>query len=138
MTRSTIALSLLVAGLAAVALGYGWGHSDGKAAAKAASDADTVQQLRTTLQASDDLAKRSAQASSSIRLATARLEQAQTQNLKDFRDELLATAPDRAGCVFPAGVMRGISAARDQAGAAAAHGIVDSVSPTTTSPAHDR
>lgn len=138
MTRSAIALSLLVAGLAAVALGYGWGHSAGQAAAKAASDAATLKQLKNALQASDDLVKRSVQASSAIRLATTRLEQAQTKNLKDFRDELLATAADRAGCVFPAGVMRSISAARDDAAAAAAHGLVGPVPATAPSPAHDR
>lgn len=101
-------------------------------------DAETVAQLKATLTANSDLVKRSTEASQTIRTATARLQQAQTQNLKDFRHELQSTATDRAGCVFPAGVMRGISSARDRAAAAAAHGIVDAVPATTGGTADDR
>ena len=80
-------------------------------------------------------ARRSMQA---IRTATARLQQTQAQNLKDFKHELQSTAADRAGCVFPAGVMRSISEARDRAAAAAAHGIVNPVPTATGGPADDR
>ena len=101
-------------------------------------DAETVAQLKATLTANSDLAKRSTEASQAIRTATARLQQAQAQNLKDFKHELQSTAADRADCVFPAGVMRRISEARDRAAAAAAHGIVDPVPAATGGPADDR
>lgn len=101
-------------------------------------DAETVAQLKATLTANSDLAKRSTEASQAIRTATARLQQAQAQNLKDFKHELQSTAADRAGCVFPAGVMRSISEARDRAAAAAAHGIVNPMPAATGGPADDR
>ena len=85
-----------------------------------------------------DLLKRSTEASQAIRKATASLQLAQAQNIKDFRHELQSTATDRAGCVFPAGVMRSISAARDRAATAAAHGIVDTVPTATGGPTDDR
>ena len=101
-------------------------------------DAETVAQLKATLTASADLAKRSTEASQAIRTATASMQQAQSQNLKDFRHELQSTATDRAGCVFPAGVMRGISAARDRAAAAASHGIVNPMPAATGGSTDDR
>ncbi|MFS4552626.1 hypothetical protein [Comamonas resistens] len=101
-------------------------------------DAETVAQLKATLTANSDLAKRSTEASQAIRTATARLQQTQAQNLKDFKHELQSTAADRAGCVFPAGVMRSIGEARDRAAAAAAHGIVDPMPAATGGPADDR
>lgn len=101
-------------------------------------DAETVAQLKATLTANNDLAKRSTEASQAIRTATARMQQAQAQNLKDFKHELQSTAADRAGCVFPAGVMRGISEARDRAAAAAAHGIVNPLPAATGGPTDDR
>lgn len=101
-------------------------------------DAETMAQLKATLTANSDLAKRSTEASQAIRTATARLQQTQAQNLKDFRHELQSTAADRADCVFPAGVMRSISEARDRAAAAAAHGIVDPMPTATGGPADDR
>ena len=101
-------------------------------------DAETVAQLKATLTANNDLAKRSTEASQAIRTATARLQQTQAQNLKDFKHELQSTAADRAGCVFPAGVMRSISEARDRAAAAAAHGIVNPLPAATGGPTDDR
>lgn len=138
MSPAAIALSLLLTGLAGSAGGLLWGQRIERQAQLAAQNANTLEQLQSTLTANSDLVKRSTEASQTIRTATARLQQAQTQNLKDFRHELQSTATDRAGCVFPAGVMRGISAARDRAAAAAAHGIVDAVPTATGGTADDR
>lgn len=138
MTRTAIALSLLLTGLASAAGGLLWGQHIERKAQQAQHNAKTLEQLTSTLTASADLAKRSTEASQAIRTATARLQQAQTQTLKDFRHELQSTAADRAGCVFPAGVMRSISAARDRATTAAAHGIVNPVPAATGGPTDDR
>ena len=125
----------LVLTLAAGAVG---GTFWGKHLERKNQDADTVARLEATLTAHSDLAKRSSEASQAIRTATARLQQAQSQNLKDFRHELQSTAVERVGCVFPAGVMRSISDARDRAATAAAYGIVDPVPAATTGPTDDR
>lgn len=138
MSPAAIALSLLLTGLAGSAGGLLWGQRIERQAQQAEYNAKTLEKLQNTLTANADLAKRSTEASQTLRTATARLQQAQTQNLKDFRHELQSTATDRAGCVFPAGVMRGISAARDRAAAAAAHGIVDTVPTATGGPADVR
>ena len=129
---------LLLTGLAGSAGGLLWGQRIERQAQLAAQNANTLEQLQSTLTANADLVKRSTEASQTIRTATARLQQAQTQNLKDFRHELQSTAADRAGCVFPAGVMRSVSEARDRAAAAAAHGIVNPVPTATGGPADDR
>ncbi len=134
MNTAASILTLLLTLTAGAVGGTFWGqHLERKN-----QDAETVAQLKTTLTASADLVKRSTEASQAIRTATTRLQLAQAQNLKDFRHELQSSATDRAGCVFPAGVMRSISAARDNAATAAAHGIVDTVPAATGGPADDR
>lgn len=138
MNPAAIALSLLLTGLASSAGGLLWGQRIERQAQQAEQNAKVVDQLTSTLKDHADLAKRSTEASQAIRQATTRLQQAQTQNLKDFRHELQSTAADRAGCVFPAGVMRGISAARDRAAAAASHGIVNPMPAATGGPTDDR
>lgn len=138
MSPTAIALALLLTGLASSAGGLLWGQRIERQAQQAAQNTKALEQLQNTLTASADLAKRSTEASQAIRTATASMQQAQAQNLKDFRHELQSTAADRAGCVFPAGVMRSVSEARDRAAAAAAHGIVNPVPTATGGPADDR
>ncbi len=138
MSPTAIALALLLTGLASSAGGLLWGQRIERQAQQAAQNTKALEQLQNTLTASADLAKRSTEASQAIRTATASMQQAQAQNLKDFRHELQSTAADRAGCVFPAGVMRGISEARDRAAAAAAHGIVHPMPAATGGSADDR
>ena len=87
-------------------------------------DASTVAELQAVLTANSDLVKRSTEASSSIRQAVGRLHTITSKTSKGISDELQATASDRAGCVFPAGVMRGLEAARERAAQAAAGGVV--------------
>ena len=101
-------------------------------------DAETVAQLKATLTANADLVKRSTEASQAMRTATARLQLAQSQNLKGIRDELQSTAADRAGCVFPAGVMRNLNDARDRAAEAAASGIRQPLPSAAPGPGADR
>ena len=138
MSRAAIALSLLLTSLVSTAGGVLWGQHSERKTQQAAQDSKTLQQLTDTLTANVDLAKRSTEASQAIRTATAHLQLTQAQNLKDFRHELQSTAADRAGCVFPAGVMRSISAARDRAAAAASHGIVNPMPTATGGPADVR
>lgn len=101
-------------------------------------DASTVAELQAVLTANSDLVKRSTEASSSIRQAVGRLHTITSKTSKGISDELQATASDRAGCVFPAGVMRVLSEARNRAAAAAAHGIVDTVPPATSGTTAER
>lgn len=138
MSRAAIALSLLLACLVGTAGGVLWGQHSERKTQQADQNSKALQQLTSTLTASADLAKRSTEASQAMRTATARLQLAQSQNLKGIRDELQSTATERAGCVFPAGVMRSISTARDRAATAAAHGIVNPVPATTGGTTDDR
>ena len=138
MSRAAIALSLLLACLVGTVGGVLWGQHSERQTQQADQNSKALQQLTSTLTASVDLVKRSTEASQAMRTATARLQLAQSQNLKGIRDELQSTAADRAGCVFPAGVMRSISAARDSAATAAAHGIVNPVTVTTGGTTDDR
>lgn len=138
MSRSAIALTLLLVAMGCAVGGALWGQRMERQSQQAAHNAKVVEQLTNTLHAGADLARRSTEASQAIRQATANLQQAQAKNLKDFRHELQSTDADRAGCVFPAGVMRGISAARDRSAAAAANGIVDTMPTAPGGPAHDR
>ena len=53
----------------------------------------------------------------------AQLEKANTQTTTEIAHALTTTAPERADCVFPPDVVRGLQGARDRAAEAAASGI---------------
>lgn len=137
MSRAAIALGGLVLALAATAGGYGWGRSEGKAAEVARQDASTVKELAQQLTSHAGLIKETNAASRSIRAAVAAREKQDSSTTKEMSHELSKTSTDRAGCVFPAGVMRGISEARDRAAAAAASGTGGEV-PGTPAGASER
>lgn len=138
MSPAAIALSLLLTGLAGAAGGTFWGKHTERQAQQAKQDADTVVDLKAVLDANADLVKRSAEASRSIRQAIDRLSSINTKTTKGISDELQATADSRAGCVFPAGVMRELAAARDRAADAATNGIVHTVPAAAIGAAADR
>ena len=138
-TISTLSMpGIALAVLLALLLGAGGGTWWGKRLEQKNQASTTVTQLQAALQGHADLVRRSSEASQAIRQATARLRATQGKTYKEITDELQATAPDRAGCVFPAGVMRGISAARDRAEDAATRGLVNTVPTPATSAADDR
>ena len=115
-------IGLLLAGATGLG-GYAYGLDQGKALEQGRQDGQTLEALNTQLTAHADLVKRSGAASRGMRVAVAQLERANTQTTTEMDDALTTTAPDRADCVFPAGVMRGLDEARTRAATAAASGI---------------
>ena len=103
--------------------GYGYGLDQGKALERGRQDGQAVDAITQQLAAHADLVKRSGAASKGMRTAVAQLERANTHTTTEIADALTTTAPERADCVFPTGVMRGLSDARDRAAQAAASGI---------------
>ena len=134
----TVAVAGLLVAIGAGVGGYAYGIDQGKALQKGHNDATALQAVTEQITAHADLVKQSATASRSLRLAVAARQKLDVSTSKELGDALTATADSRAGCVFPAGVMRSISTARDRAATAAAHGIVNPVPATTGGPADDR
>ena len=138
MSRSTLALIALLLALGAGTAGYWRGTSDGRASAAADQNAKAVSDLTEIITSSNALVKAASAASNRIRKAVAARELADNKTTKEVSDELAATSDSRAGCVFPAGVMRGIAEARDRSAAAAASGIGSPVPAPRGSAASDR
>lgn len=135
MSRAVIALAGLLLAAAAGLGGYGYGLNQGQALEQGRQSGQALQALGTQLAAHADLVKRSGAASRSLRAAVAQLEKANTQTTMEIADALANTAPDRADCVFPAGVMRGLADARDRAAATTASGIHGALPGPAASPA---
>ena len=123
MSRSGIALAALVVALCAGVGGYWRGTTDGKASAKAIQDAQAVTDLTAIITVNKTLIKEAGAASSRIRKAMATREVTDNKTTKEVSDALAATSDSRAGCVFPAGVMRGLAEARERSAQAASSGI---------------
>ena len=70
-----------------------------------------------------------------MRAAVAQLEKANTQTTTEIADALTTTALERADCVFPSDVVRGLQGARDRAAEAAASGIRGALPSAPASPA---
>ena len=121
---STVAIAGLLVAIAAGVGGYDYGIDQGKALEKGRQDADSLKTVTDQIAAHVDLVKQSGAASRSLRLAVAAREKVNDTTSKELGDALTATADSRAGCVFPAGVMRGLEAARERAAQAAAGGVV--------------
>ena len=121
-TATALVGGLLLAAAAGIG-GYGYGLDQGKALEKGRQDAKALETITDQIAAHADLVKRSGAASRSMRTAMAQLEKANTQTTTEMADALTTTASDRADCVFPSGVMRGLEAARDRAAQATASGV---------------
>ena len=131
MSRPAIALGFVLAVIVASIGGYGFGHAEGKAAQVADYNATTVKQLGNQLAAHDELVQRSTAANQALRATIQARKKANQQTTEVLTHELNSTADSRAGCVFPPGVMRELSAARDRAAEAASGGAAGVVSGTT-------
>lgn len=132
-TATALIGGLLLAAAAGIG-GYGYGLDQGKALEKGRQDGKSLETITDQIAAHADLVKRSGAASKGMRAALAQLEKANTQTTTEIADALTTTAPERADCVFPPGVMRGLSEARDRAATAAASGIRGAVPSPPTSP----
>ncbi|MBU1352113.1 MAG: hypothetical protein KKB95_09495 [Gammaproteobacteria bacterium] len=131
---STVAVAGLLVAIAAGIGGYGYGLDQGKALEKGHQDAQALDAITKQITAHADLVKRSGAASKGMRAATAQLEKANTQTTTEIADALTTTATDRVGCVFPAGVMRGLDEARARAAQAAASGVRGALPGAAASP----
>lgn len=123
MSRLSIALLALVVGLAGAVGGFFYGHHQGVVAESAKRDGKAVADLTKLITSHQGLIDKSNAASRSMRGALASRAAADTQTTQEFKDALAATADSRAGCLFPADVMRQLSAARERAAQAATGGI---------------
>ena len=121
-TATALVGGLLLAAAAGIG-GYGYGLDQGKALEKGRQDGKALETITDQINAHADLVKRSGAASKGMRAAVAQLEKANTQTTTEMADALTITASDRADCVFPSGVMRGLEAARDRAAQATASGV---------------
>ena len=120
---TTSALIALIVGVAASAGGYAYGMRQGAVAESARRDGKAVADLTKLITSHQSLIDQANAASRRMRGALARRAAADTQTTQEFKDALAATADSRAGCVFPADVMRQLAAARERAAQAAAGGI---------------
>ncbi len=126
MSRFTLFLcaALLVVGtwLFADARGHSRGLAEGKLQVQAAHDSTAVGQLNALIGAQTQLTTEAQKASSQLRQAAAKRQEADQLFLKGFDDALLKTTASRSGCVFEPGVMQQLAAARQRAATAAAGG----------------
>jgi len=123
MNLATWILAVLISALASLGGGYWYGKADGRAEERARQDSKTVKDLGEIISSQTKLIQDANAASSAMRQATARREAADRKTTEEFNHALAATADSRAGCVFDAGVLRQLAAARDRAAQAAAGGI---------------
>lgn len=138
MSATGWVLGTVLAALASAAAGVAWGVAEGRADAKAAQDSRAVQDLTALIDANSGLVKQAAAASREMRRAMAARGAADDKTTKELRDALASTADSRAGCVFPADVMRQLATARDRAAQAAAGGVLGALPGPAASAAGQR
>jgi len=127
MSRATLALLAMATGLAGAVGGFFYGQHTGEVAESAKRDGQAVKDLTELIDAHKGLIKQAGAASKAMRSAIGQRAAQDAQTTQEFKDALKATAGDRAGCVFPAGVMRQLADAQARAAQAAAGGIRSAV-----------
>lgn len=138
MSALQVALAGLLLSVVTAGGGYVYGLAQGKTLERGEQAAKAVDAITAQLAAHAALVKRSSAASRELRNAVALREQADKKSSEELSHELAETADSRAGCVFPAGVMRNLAAARDRAAEAAARGIRGAVPEPAASAADAR
>lgn len=99
--------------------GYDRGHA---AASNECHQADLAN-LQAVIASTRGLTEAAHAASQQLGQTISARQQADAKTTREIRDALAITAGSRAGCVFDAGVMQQLAAARDRAAAAAAGGL---------------
>ena len=127
MSAAKVALIALVVCLAAAVGGFFYGKHQGALAESAKRDGKAVADLTQLITSHQGLIGQANRASLALRAVVAARLEADNKFLQEFKDALKPTAASRAGCVFPADVMRQLAAARDRAAKAAASGIAGGV-----------
>ena len=128
MSAAKVALIALVVCLAAAVGGFFYGKHQGALAESAKRDGKAVADLTQLITSHQGLIGQANRASLALRAVVAARLEADNKFLQEFKDALKPTADSRAGCVFPADVMRQLTAARDRAAKAAASGSAAGVS----------
>lgn len=125
--RIVIAASALVALCIALAatwlLGSSTGYDLGHAAAVQQCQQAQLGAVQQVIDSTKGLTAAANAASQALGQTISARQQADARTTKEIRDALATTAPQRADCVFDAGVMQQLDAARHRAAQAAAGGI---------------
>ena len=122
------AIALAVTWLLASSTAYDLGYAEGQAAAAQACQQAQLGVLQ--IDSTKGLAAAANAASQELGKTISARRQADARTTQEIRDALATTAPQRAGCVFDAGVMQQLDDARRRAAEAAASGIRRAVPPT--------
>ena len=115
--------AVLGGALAGWGIGNMTGRAEGRKLERADHNAQAVKDLTGLIDSHQALISAAAKASKDMRAALGKRAAQDTQTGLEFKDALFATADSRAGCVFPADVMRQLAAASERAGQAASSGI---------------
>jgi len=102
---------------------YNLGYAEGQAAAAQSCQQAQLGALHNVIDSTKGLTAAANAASQALGQAISARRQADARTTKEIRDALATTAPQRAGCVFDAGVMQQLDDARRRAAEAAASGI---------------
>ncbi len=102
---------------------YDLGHAEGQAAAAQQCQQAQLSALQQVIDSTHGLTAAANAASQALGQTISARQQADARTTKEIRDALATTAPQRADCVFDAGVMQQLDAARHRAAQAAAGGI---------------
>lgn len=99
------------------------GYDRGQAAARSECHQADLERLQAVIDSAKGLSEAANAASQQLGKTISDRQSADAKTTREIRDALAATAGSRAGCVFDAGVMRQLDAARQRATAAAAGGL---------------
>lgn len=138
MSWAVWSLGIVAAAVGGTAAGVSWGTAQGRAEQLAQADHQAVQQLTELLDGHKALIEQAGAASRAMRRAMAARAATDDRTTREIRDALAQTAPARAGCVFPADVMRLLATARDRAAQAAAGGVLGAVPGAAAAAASER
>ncbi|SDU82276.1 hypothetical protein [Pseudomonas sihuiensis] len=118
-----LCIALAVSWLLGSSTAYDLGYAEGKAAAAEACQQAQLDALEGVIDSTKGLIADANAASQELGKTISARRQADAQTTKEIRHALATTAPQRAGCVFDAGVMQQLDDARRRAAEAAAGGV---------------
>ena len=118
-----LGIALAVTWLLAASTNYNLGYAEGQAAAAKQCQQAQLGALQAVIDSTVGLTAAANTASQALGKTISDRKQADAKATKEIRDALASTAPQRAGCVFDAGVMQQLEDARSRAAEAAASGI---------------
>lgn len=122
-----LGIALAVSWLLGSSTAYDLGYAEGKAAAVLQCQQAQLDALQAVIDSTQGLTAAANTASQELGKTISARKLADAQTTKEIRHALAITAPERAGCVFDAGVMQQLDAARSRAAEAAASGVRQAV-----------